>query len=252
MAAADYTLCEVCGNKAFYDAHLNYEEVKGHPGYRPDAPGIKLDRCGDTKTICEDCAKTHEVVVRAKMTTPNWPTDEDVEKAARAICDEEWNGTQPPFDRKPPSFGKRYRTWARAALLAAQPPSAVPEGWRLVPVEPTEAMLAPYRGLYRTRISRDTAARMWREMLAVASPPPSQTRAALKELTRLTEEYGGYDAEMGRAPSKPQESAEVEGLVEALKWLIAEMTELEGELEENFYSVGNARAALAAYEGRKG
>ena len=55
-----------------------------------------------------------------------------------------------------------------------------------------------------------------------------------------------------KLPSKPQESAEVAGLVEALKWLIAEMTELEGELEENFYSVGNARAALAAYEGRKG
>lgn len=70
MAAIDYTLCDVCGSKVFYDATLNYQQTKGHPGYRPDCPGVKLDRCGDTKTICEDCAKTHRVIVVPKQETP--------------------------------------------------------------------------------------------------------------------------------------------------------------------------------------
>lgn len=60
-----------------------------------------------------------------------------IEVMAQAICDEEWNGSQPAFDRKPASFGERYRGYARAALAAQrrvsgnaeapQPPST-PEG----------------------------------------------------------------------------------------------------------------------------
>lgn len=44
-----------------------------------------------------------------------------VERVAKAICDEEWSGTQ-PWGRKPESFHERYRATARAALEAAQAP----------------------------------------------------------------------------------------------------------------------------------
>ena len=54
-------------------------------------------------------------------------TEEMVEAGARAICDEEWNGTQPAFDRKHASFGKRYRDYARAALTAALEAAKDPE-----------------------------------------------------------------------------------------------------------------------------
>lgn len=62
MASADYWLCDVCGAKAFYDANLNYED---------DGPRRKDSRmlptgCGDAQVICEECAKTHEVVVNIK------------------------------------------------------------------------------------------------------------------------------------------------------------------------------------------
>ncbi len=64
MAFADYYLCDVCEAKCFYDSNLNWELntksdpipkdqwVRGHLG-------MKLDRCGDMKCICRDCAKTH-------------------------------------------------------------------------------------------------------------------------------------------------------------------------------------------------
>lgn len=50
MALADYRLCDVCGGKAFYDANLNYTDEG-------------LDRLGDWKVICVECAKTHKTVV---------------------------------------------------------------------------------------------------------------------------------------------------------------------------------------------
>jgi len=46
---------------------------------------------------------------------------EDLEAVARAICDAEWEGSQPPFNQKPPSFGERYRAIARAAISALPP-----------------------------------------------------------------------------------------------------------------------------------
>ena len=63
MAFADYYLCDVCAAKCFYAANLNWEQstmpnpipedqlVRGHRA--------RLDRCGDMKCICRDCAKTH-------------------------------------------------------------------------------------------------------------------------------------------------------------------------------------------------
>lgn len=55
MALCDYRLCDACGGKAFYDANLNYSEETGMPDY-----------VGAWVVLCEDCAKTHDIVVVAK------------------------------------------------------------------------------------------------------------------------------------------------------------------------------------------
>lgn len=62
MAMADYYLCDVCSQKAFYDSNLDYDF---------DAPvdygcGSKLGWVGDMAAICDQCAKTHIVVILAK------------------------------------------------------------------------------------------------------------------------------------------------------------------------------------------
>jgi hypothetical protein len=75
MALADYRLCDVCGEKVFYDANLNYNEggtsapfrISGEPQYeKPELLakyGTTLDYLGDWAVICEDCARTHKCVV---------------------------------------------------------------------------------------------------------------------------------------------------------------------------------------------
>lgn len=59
MAAADYRLCDVCGAKTFYDEALRYD-FEEHPIH-----GLRL---GAWAVICEECAKTFEVVVRPRVT----------------------------------------------------------------------------------------------------------------------------------------------------------------------------------------
>jgi len=54
MAAADYRLCDVCGQKTFYDSELDYR-------FGPEAnigkDGRHMpDRCGDWAVICKPCA----------------------------------------------------------------------------------------------------------------------------------------------------------------------------------------------------
>lgn len=68
------------------------------------------------------------------MTTPDrtsaiggeTPASEDREalreRVARAICDFEWDGSQPSFDRKPPAFHARYLAWADFVLAALPTP----------------------------------------------------------------------------------------------------------------------------------
>jgi hypothetical protein len=61
MAFRDYRLCDVCGNKAFYDMDLAYE-------YDPEIENVKgedysLQNLGDWKVLCKKCAETHEVVI---------------------------------------------------------------------------------------------------------------------------------------------------------------------------------------------
>jgi hypothetical protein len=79
MAKADYRLCDVCDENAFYDANLSYEDgrdydgdeqpyrVAGAPQY-PDAAmnkkyGMRLGYLGDWAVLCTDCAKTHRVQI---------------------------------------------------------------------------------------------------------------------------------------------------------------------------------------------
>ena len=59
MAMADYYLCDVCGNKCFYDANLNWE-VDDNTGE------WSLDHMGDMAAICQGCAATHEIRVVRK------------------------------------------------------------------------------------------------------------------------------------------------------------------------------------------
>jgi predicted amidophosphoribosyltransferase len=59
MALADYYLCDVCEAKAFYDANLNYD-FDERVSYGCQS---KLERVGDMKVICDDCAAKYEVVL---------------------------------------------------------------------------------------------------------------------------------------------------------------------------------------------
>jgi hypothetical protein len=58
MAGADYRRCDVCDAKAFYDARLNWEwESESKTG---------LDNLGAWAVLCDDCEKTHEIVIKKK------------------------------------------------------------------------------------------------------------------------------------------------------------------------------------------
>jgi len=82
MALADYRRCDVCGGKAFYDAHLNYEmeesewshaapfRVAGQDQAVACGTVLRLDRVGDWAVICSDCAKTHETKIVERTTKP--------------------------------------------------------------------------------------------------------------------------------------------------------------------------------------
>ena len=60
MALCDYRLCDRCGGKAFYDAHLNY----GDPGETSvHGRDYTLDHVGDWAVLCQTCAETHAVVI---------------------------------------------------------------------------------------------------------------------------------------------------------------------------------------------
>lgn len=58
MASADYWLCDVCGNKSFYDAQLNYDGERERPDGRMLPQGA-----GDMVAICVGCSATHRAIV---------------------------------------------------------------------------------------------------------------------------------------------------------------------------------------------
>lgn len=59
MAYFDYYLCDICGDKAFYDRNLDYNEdkINKNTGYP------QLGYVGDMKVICEYCAKENKIVI---------------------------------------------------------------------------------------------------------------------------------------------------------------------------------------------
>ena len=58
MAGADYRSCDVCGCKTFYDSNLDYDFSEN--------PKTGLSGLGDWACLCDDCAKTHEVIIKVK------------------------------------------------------------------------------------------------------------------------------------------------------------------------------------------
>jgi len=69
MASSDYRLCDVCGNKTFYDADLNYgknDYIKDQVSPRrvgKDVWDEHLEYLGDWSVICNSCAKTHKTQI---------------------------------------------------------------------------------------------------------------------------------------------------------------------------------------------
>jgi hypothetical protein len=86
MAKFDYRSCDICDNKAFYDANLNYADgtdeygavltpyrIAGDEQYKTSEVtakyGIRLDYVGDWAVICTTCAKTHRTIIVPKEPT---------------------------------------------------------------------------------------------------------------------------------------------------------------------------------------
>lgn len=61
MAAADYYLCDVCGNKTFYDAELHYDGNENPDTHHERPVGV-----GHMVVLCQDCAKTHKVIIEKR------------------------------------------------------------------------------------------------------------------------------------------------------------------------------------------
>ena len=89
------------------------------------------------------------------------------------------------FAQDPSGYSMRMEEATRAALLAHIQRGAVPEGWQLVPKEPTPEMLAGGWGYWLNVMApgkqRDTAAKEYTAMLA-AAPAPSCTAPAPAEV----------------------------------------------------------------------
>ena len=56
MASCDYKLCDICSKKHFYDSDIYY----------PDSEYAKALENKTVKSICDTCAKTHEIVIKQK------------------------------------------------------------------------------------------------------------------------------------------------------------------------------------------
>ncbi len=52
MAGCDYATCDVCGGKTFYDAEVDYSFFNGIQ-----------------KVLCDECSKTHEIIIKKKDNT---------------------------------------------------------------------------------------------------------------------------------------------------------------------------------------
>lgn len=108
--------------------------------------------------------------------------DRAVEAATRAIALAD--GVEPDgeiFDAETgvvisPAW-KYYETGARAALAAAAPflTPQIPDGWKLVPVEPTEEMAdAHFRAHAQAKTVFAEVPALWAAMLAASPSPPQE------------------------------------------------------------------------------
>lgn len=106
-------------------------------------------------------------------------TDEMVERACRALCAaNHWNPDEPvKYSGSKRTVHNRdgsvctqwmmHQSNARS-ILESLPMLGVPDGWQLVPREPTGAMLASTMGIVRNCA---LASEAWRKMLAAAPKP---------------------------------------------------------------------------------
>lgn len=122
------------------------------------------------------------------------PTERQVmERAAEALevmLDHMvWYNDTGPSDEGWKSAGLSAEIEAAKATLAtlrtalAQPVQVEPDGWRLVPVEPTPQMIEA--GSHCWMMTDDNAESYWNAMLAAAPPPPKReplTDAELEEI----------------------------------------------------------------------
>jgi hypothetical protein len=76
----DYRCCDVCGEKAFYDASLPYDFDK--------YPDNGLFNLGDWRVICRKCSDTHVLRVVAL----EQPADTASASSASVVDREEGNG----------------------------------------------------------------------------------------------------------------------------------------------------------------
>lgn len=88
------------------------------------------------------------------VSVPRELSDEDVDRVAKIIADHIGHGMRE----------KCYNV-ARAALESL-PAASVPDGWKLVPVEPTDGMQDAHK-----RVRASGACHVWSTMLAAAPNP---------------------------------------------------------------------------------
>lgn len=69
MAMSDYRLCDECGCKVFYDSNLNYE-YDARPDELIRGSTYKLERLGDWKVLCRECAQQFECVIQERKEPP--------------------------------------------------------------------------------------------------------------------------------------------------------------------------------------
>lgn len=69
MASANYKLCDMCGNKTFYDADLSYDfnDPDNTPvkevGSHTKSYTYSLDHLGDWAVLCDECSKKYKTVI---------------------------------------------------------------------------------------------------------------------------------------------------------------------------------------------
>lgn len=128
-------------------------------------------------------------------------SEKAVEAAARAIYESEHRGRPLSFEKELDYVRRHYRDGARAALAAALPELTLhesqPKGWKLVPIEATDAMCEIALDITGERVTAYTAPR--ESGVAVECDLTEEDAAAInKELKGCHAEV--YSAMVSAAP----------------------------------------------------